>query len=87
MTTIRDQIMGRPATSSPEGKRDFEVKVHMTEAEYDDVCALAHLMRKSKSEMLRDLFHVQAYGLLGARVSPNVDDVGSPGIGTLRTQP
>ncbi|MGH8171818.1 MAG: hypothetical protein ACREPX_01645 [Rhodanobacteraceae bacterium] len=72
--------MGRPATSSPDGKRDFEVKSHFNEAEYDDLCALAHLMKKTKSELIRELFHIQAYGLLGARFSPSVDNDGRAGI-------
>lgn len=77
---LRELIMARPSSSSPDGKRDFEVKVHLTEAEYEDVVCIARAMNKSKSELFRDLLHLQAYGLLGVRSSLDVDGDARGGI-------
>lgn len=69
------KFMGRPANSSQDGKRDFEVKVSLSEAEFDDVACMARAMGlPSKSEFFRQLLHIQAYGLLGVRALTIVDE-------------
>jgi hypothetical protein len=79
---LREQIMGRPASSNPDGKRSFEVKVYLTEAMYDDLVAFAHVAKKTKSEVASDLLHVSLYGLcgFGAESSRRVDADGRPTI-------
>lgn len=84
---LRERIMGRPAASSADGKRDFEVKVSLSEAEFEDVIVLRRALGfQSNSEVFRQLLALQAYGLIGRRSSPDVDGNGSAEIVRLRGQ-
>lgn len=79
--------MARPANSSPDGKRDFEVKVSLSEEEYEDMVVLRRVLRlQSNSELFRQLLGLQCHGLLGGKVSHDVDDSCSAEIVRLRSQ-
>jgi hypothetical protein len=88
MHDLRDRIMGRPANSSADGKRDFEVKVSLSESEFEDVIVLRRALGfQSNSEVFRQLLALQAYGLIGHRSSHDLDDERSAEKVRLRVQP